>query len=320
MPEDTLDEAVYSLSRAAESFVAARLDDEVRDSIEKTALREAVREAMGLGIDELSEAVLMGLGLLPQNEADSLVLQSPASMLKDVVQLYRTRRIDSGQPPAGVQRLRVARLKFLKPKESPTKVKTNPWLGEKLASATLLIHGSSGAHESWWRYGSPFHEFLATQWQDLYGFDDSFNWSGGVRSEDIRDGATELIDWLARHVVDDGKLRLVCHSHGGNVAMHATRLGLQVDDLVLLGTPLRTEFPVDVRSLKRVFNVYVPWDIVQFPLGALPWPRGDGRTLCDTDKIVNLPIVNEVAGWHRSHSALHTSDAWRANGLVDELR
>jgi len=91
--------------------------------------------------------------------------------------------------------------------------------------------------------------------------------------------------------------------------MLATELDLNISHLILLGTPIRTEYTPNLKRVWTVNNVYVPWDIVQ-TAGSLPYRRGEGRALADTNKLFNRPIQNRIGGIKQSHSDLHDWKVW----------
>src|ERR1019366_8582608 len=68
-----------------------------------------------------------------------------------------------------------------------------------------------------------------------------FNWSGGntdaARTQAAHDLASLLRNYHRDHPNDP--IRVVCHSHGGNVALQSSHEdGVHIDELVTLGTPI----------------------------------------------------------------------------------
>jgi hypothetical protein len=179
----------------------------------------------------------------------------------------------------------------------------------KLKSITTVIHGTFAANQDWWQPGSSFMNGVASRVKDLYTDPDYFRWSGGNPDADRRRAAQDLLDWVGQHLEPTGTLRLICHSHGGNVAMIASKLGLNIVNLILLGTPIRTDYTPDMRNIEKVYNIYAPWDFIQ-SAGTLPLRRGEGRTLADTDVTLNIAERTGTGGRLKSHSALHDWNVW----------
>ena len=109
-----------------------------------------------------------------------------------------------------------------------------------MKSITILIHGTSAAHTAWWRPNGTLANYVNNVVHDVYPFSDYFRWSGRNNDQARRYAARALLKWIAVHLAPDGHLRIIAHSHGGNVALQATQLGLKVQRLILLGTPMRT--------------------------------------------------------------------------------
>lgn len=180
-------------------------------------------------------------------------------------------------------------------------------------SLTTIIHGTNARHQLWWQPGQPFTTEVAKVVNDFYPASDFFSWSGGNSDADRRRAATQLIAWRNAHLAAEGKLWLICHSHGGNVAILATQMGLKIDRLILLATPIRTDYAPRIRNVNVLVNLYVPWDSVQ-TAGAVGRMRGEGRTLADGTVMINRaargPVTGGVLGLTRSHSDIHDWSVW----------
>jgi pimeloyl-ACP methyl ester carboxylesterase len=172
----------------------------------------------------------------------------------------------------------------------------------------LIIHGTWASKENWWKHPSPFTLFLDSVTKGaVYKGPTPFAWSGENNDAARRVASVELVNWISANRSDE--LIVVAHSHGGNVAMLAARQK-KIDTLILLGTPIRSDYAPDVRNVSLLYNVYSLWDDVQKPLGTYPFIRGDGRTLGDSDKVVNVLVSPRT-----SHSDLHNDVIWRRDGL-----
>ena len=191
-----------------------------------------------------------------------------------------------------------------------TPAAAKPWGGSQAASLTMIIHGTGASKDSWWRPTGQFAQDVHAVTGDVYQFDDYFRWTGKNRNADRHQAAADLKDWVDAHLQPNGDLRVIAHSHGGNVAMLATRLGLSAAQLILLGTPMRTEYVPAMDEIARLDNVYAPQDVVQSPGGTVPYRRGEGRTLGDTQVITNHPLHAGVGGPLGSHEDLHEWSVW----------
>ncbi len=140
------------------------------------------------------------------------------------------------------------------------------------------------------------------KWDAPYGAQNCFDWTGGYSDALRSDAADQLLQWVGNHSAQG--LDLITHSYGGNVAMLATKRGLEVGELVLLSCPVlpATYFPDFVRVDRKVVSFRVHMDVVllldSFLSGALPRftdPRIEEHTL---------------ALWF-DHSATHNPDVWK---------
>lgn len=196
--------------------------------------------------------------------------------------------------------------------------KSNP----KVPRLVVVIAGTWAAKELWWRAGSAFTKYIdqINGGGVVYKGPEPFMWSCANDGDERRHAAECFIRWCEANPADD--LTVIAHSHGGNVVMWATHLyrRLQIDRLILLGTPMRTDFVPNLRRVTVLFNVYTWSDLIQAS-GAAPFPRGDGRTLGDSDRVINLPVTSP-GSWNgvTPHSNLHTMDVWLANGLEQFTR
>ena len=176
----------------------------------------------------------------------------------------------------------------------------------------VLIHGSfSKTRQTWWHSGEPFPKYLAKVFKrTVY----PFSWSGGILPADFQSGASLLFTWISSHVPKHKrKIFIVAHSNGGNVAMLATHKTEKIDRLILLGTPLRTDCVPNIRKIGRLYNVYSLDDWVQKSwLATFLHQRGEGRTLGDSQKLVNIlaEYTHSPGNWP-SHGGLHTEKVWK---------
>lgn len=109
---------------------------------------------------------------------------------------------------------------------------------------TLLVHGTFARQQVWWQPGGDFHAYLTTllpsltrtpSWSAPYAAADRFEWTGGYSDAARSDAAQQLAMWVAEHQAEE--LDIIAHSYGGEVAMLATTLGLNMGELILLSCP-----------------------------------------------------------------------------------
>ena len=188
----------------------------------------------------------------------------------------------------------------------------------RAASLTTIIHGTWAEDDPWWRWPDRLPTYLDSVTHDVYRGADPFHWSGDNTHDAREKAARALITWLAEHPVD--RVRLVAHSHGGNVVFKATELAsageIQINLLVLLGTPMRDDYLPDLGKIRKVLNVYSEDDVVQW-LGAFGHWRDDGRRLPDGSQITNLQVATRTSA---PHSELHTEKLWQREGVESAVR
>ena len=134
-------------------------------------------------------------------------------------------------------------------------------------------------------------------------FDDKnakfFQWSGDNTDKARRKAALDLAELIRQYKKAHPceKIRVVAHSHGGNVALLASHeLGVHIDELVTLGTPILADYRPD-ENLGPWENVYSTSDRVQ------TLPSGAKRSDSSANNI-------KLSGF--GHSELHTVPAWNA--------
>lgn len=184
--------------------------------------------------------------------------------------------------------------------------------GESGTAMIIIIHGTWARSESWWRNGGGFWNHVKSLRSDLYGGSDAFFWSGGNSDTARRTGADDLYKWAQARPVEN--LDIIAHSHGGNVSLLAAEFGLKIRKLILLGTPIRTEYLPRLANVKKIENVFSTGDLIQRP-GTLPNRRGEGRTLSDCQEITNHRAANDGSGNSPGHSELHEPLVWQLNRL-----
>jgi hypothetical protein len=90
----------------------------------------------------------------------------------------------------------------------------------------ILVHGTfdsaeSDRGDSWWQQGSVFRQKLEDQADAEGAAVDAFRWSGENRHQARVKAGRELARMVRSVVRDDREVRIIAHSHGGNVVNYA---------------------------------------------------------------------------------------------------
>lgn len=138
---------------------------------------------------------------------------------------------------------------------------------ESKPAPLVLVHGTWGRNDSWFRPGSPFVEGVRREGLELVHPTEPFFWSGrigGFKSwvvpDDPEDALDDhgLLEWAneARHLTyycaamrPGEPVSVLAHSHGGQLAQIAIVAGaLKVHHLITVSTPPRK----DLREISRL--------------------------------------------------------------------
>lgn len=186
--------------------------------------------------------------------------------------------------------------------------------GAPVATMTIIVHGAFAAGDNWWRPTGNFGRYIAEITGNLYQEADFFRWSGGGFHPARERAARDLVSWTRQHPA--GELDIITHSHGGNIAFLATRMGLKIRKLISIATPITLDYMPDLRQIGILHNVLSLGDIIQGPASFIgAHRRGDGRTLADNKRVINHLVTENGSGDAPSHSELHDPATWRAAGL-----
>lgn len=169
------------------------------------------------------------------------------------------------------------------------------------SNTAVIAHGTFASDSDWYQPGGDFYDALNANRPDLDVHDQSYRWSGGYSSSATLEGAKALKKWIA----DQGlrKPDFFAHSHGGTVAHRATREGVQLNRLVLMGWPVQKRWFPDFSKVNRIIDVRVRLDLVAL--------LDFGRQRFRTDQFT---IEEHRHGWF-DHSATHESEFWDEHGL-----
>jgi hypothetical protein len=175
--------------------------------------------------------------------------------------------------------------------------------GEPSHTSTI-IHGTWARRNAWWQpgHGNNFHAYLRGNVDPtLYNAADRFDWSGSYSDAGRALGALDLVAWVNSHGLNG--LDLFTHSHGGSVAMLASRAGMDIGRLVLLSCPVHVpKYVPDFTRVGRTVSIRVKMDLVILA-------DGGGQRF-------NLPQIREIVLpiWF-NHSTTHEPQTWIAHNL-----
>lgn len=186
---------------------------------------------------------------------------------------------------------------------------------------TVIVHGTLASRGDWWREKpgqKNFWEYIHAKTGDCVRQGSEFSWSGGLFDSDREQGARLFLNWW----YGQGKptLRVIAHSHGANVVWCAAALdpALVVESMISLGTPICVGYPLRLKQIRKIDNVYSEYDRTQWLGATATGSRGEGRTLPDSSQVTNYHVPN----WNPSvrvqtvdHSDLHEPSVWRDNHL-----
>lgn len=176
-----------------------------------------------------------------------------------------------------------------------------------------LIHGTNltGTTNPENTWTSDFKEYIG----ELYDEDVStYRWSGGNKTSARKEGAEVLAEEIIKWRKDnpDEPIRLVGHSHGGNVAiLVANFLGkenIMVETLVTIATPVRGyKLKQEVGQHVHVYN---DRDGIQVNGGSV-WLLGNARRTFNNAANVKVEVDKKYNGIE-SHSVMHSNvEVWK---------
>ncbi len=165
------------------------------------------------------------------------------------------------------------------------------------SKTSFIVHGTWARGADWWQPGGDFHTYaLQNVRPDLYSANDRFEWSGGYSDAARTQGATDLRDWVQRKGFNSPDI--FAHSHGANISMLATQMGLNIGTLVLLSCPVHARYLPDFTHVQRTVSLRVRFDLVILA------DRGG-------QKFKHPNIEENVLPLWFDHSASHEPDVWK---------
>jgi hypothetical protein len=103
---------------------------------------------------------------------------------------------------------------------------------------------------AWWRGDSPWLQYMGGHGIRPLQPSDPYLWSTDLGHMAWQSGG-QALEWYKALYGPEVPVRVVAHSHGLQVALYAAMLGLQIDTLISLSSPIRTDMELQVVDLAR---------------------------------------------------------------------
>ncbi len=282
--------ATAEVSRVVMAQAAEQLADGP-DPVAAATLCEAGLESPDPLVRVAAASAYTDVGMLDQQERPIQILvegtYDPDSLVRDVAATALA-RVMPGHP-----RL----LEMIQPVSPPE-------AGEPSYTATI-VHGTWARGGDWWPPGGGFHTYLKTVDPTLYSASDRFDWSGSYSDSARALGALDLVRWVGDRGLEG--LDLYAHSHGGSVAMLASKAGLRIGKLILLSVPNHIpKYVPDFSRVGKVVSIRVRMDLVILA------DRGGQK--------FNHPNIEEnvLPIWFK-HSVTHEPEVWVKHDLPSKI-
>jgi RHS repeat-associated protein len=141
------------------------------------------------------------------------------------------------------------------------------------------------------------------------------NWSGANNDAARQEAAATLVKYINSYQFQAGEqLNVVGYSHGGNVALSGSSqdLNKKIDNLVTIGTPIRSDYRANFSNIGNLYNAYSPYDQVQIRGGNQYHIPGLGEVGPAGRIITNASNISMEynAGPIQTHLDLVSSSLW----------
>jgi RHS repeat-associated protein len=172
---------------------------------------------------------------------------------------------------------------------------------------TVILSGTFAEDAVWHKKGTVFNKAVSQRFGEQAV---TFRWSGDNTKVGRAEAAKQLQAFIDKHRKSGEPLNIVAHSHGGNVVKAYTQSkgAQQVDTLITLGTPQRSDYKLNSAMVGSYINVFSRADNIQ-TLGDKWWAAGANRA-GRTDPLAQNVDVTHANGSPAGvgHSELHTPE------------
>ncbi|MGI1662579.1 hypothetical protein ACRDNQ_10100 [Palleronia sp. KMU-117] len=178
------------------------------------------------------------------------------------------------------------------------------------SNGVTLIHGTHfdvNPDPVWYHpHIGDLHNHIRSFRTDIYSGGNFFDWEGRWSDRGRYVAAKNLRNWVELHGFSGSDI--VCHSHGGNVVISSTRLGVKYDRVVFLSCPVHwPKYSFSRAEISKAHLVRVRFDKVVFADGgAQRFPPG------------TVEQEMTVGGWFGTHGMTKESRTWSQHH-VDRL-
>lgn len=129
---------------------------------------------------------------------------------------------------------------------------------------TMVVPGTWNKSEDWSNGGNAT-TFLSSVESTFGEAPQIVNWSGGDNKKERLIAAKYITKTInSHHFVEGEKLNIIGHSHGGNIGILVSQMSnRKIDNLVTLGTPVRSDYKPNTSNIGNHMNVYSNLDPIQ---------------------------------------------------------
>ncbi len=180
--------------------------------------------------------------------------------------------------------------------------------------AGTWANGRGAPQDAWWKPGSAFAEEGKRHGLEYPDDADPFVWCTGLDGVDIFHehwlSAAHSLIWYCQ-AKQLTSVNIIAHSHGGQVAAIASGLGLKIETLITVATPVRQDVVFHRASIRRFVHIYGGVrDYVQI-LGGLSLTGLEQLKLDLTRFQRDMPNADRnICKRECGHSDLHEAALW----------
>lgn len=193
---------------------------------------------------------------------------------------------------------------------------------------TVVIPGTGYSEKDWSSSGSMsnFISSVSKTFNETHKTEiiNSKNvWSGGDNKGARQKAADYITSTIKDHKFADGEqLNIVGHSHGGNIGILVSQMtDHKIDNLVTLGTPVRSDYKPNSEMIGKHTNVYSNLDPVQLFLGGKGGYTHPFGATGIANKLINYFVEFGPAGrkYNGAENVHVTREAWNPFTAHDQL-
>ena len=165
--------------------------------------------------------------------------------------------------------------------------RNNPIVGSDPSGLLTVIVPGTGYNSKDWSENGSMSNFISSVSKT---FNETHHTEILNNNAKARQNASDYItNYIKGYDFADGEqLNIVGHSHGGNIAnLVSQSTSHKIDNLVTLGTPVRSDYMPNTDMINRHINVYSNFDVVQMFLGGKGGYSDNSNWTGSLNKIIN---------------------------------